>query len=239
MADLKSRLNSLIKSGELPHALAFAGGNEESRLELADWLANTLDCVVGNGSLLRVESEGQNIKLEQAKGVLDFLSLSRLAANRLVILQEAQTLNAQAGNALLKVVEEPPVHSYFIFLTPSLSLLMPTLRSRVQAFRLPYAIGTKEASDPKLASVVEAAWQGLQKRDKRAWSELVDHVKDRKTATELAQLFQRTLREAAVKNPGQPQILKWWKGAFQLELDIQANLDRVLLFENFYYQAFR
>jgi hypothetical protein len=47
-----------------------------------------------------------------------------------IILEEAQTLTIEAQNALLKVLEEPPIHAIFFLSTSSTDTLIPTILSR-------------------------------------------------------------------------------------------------------------
>ena len=77
-----------------------------------------------------VEPAGANIKIEQAKEILEFLSLKSLSGNRVIIIDQAQLLNPQAANSLLKTLEEPPEGTFFFLIAPSVSGLMPTIRSR-------------------------------------------------------------------------------------------------------------
>ncbi|XGC81685.1 DNA polymerase III subunit delta' [Bdellovibrio bacteriovorus] len=77
-----------------------------------------------------VEPEKANIKMEQAKEVLEFLSLKSLSGNRVIIIDQAQTLNPQAANSLLKTLEEPPEGTFFFLIAPSVAGLLPTIRSR-------------------------------------------------------------------------------------------------------------
>lgn len=77
-----------------------------------------------------IEPSGANIKLEQAKEVIDFLSLKSLSGNRVIIIDQAQTLNPQAANSLLKTLEEPPAGTFFFLIAPSVAGLLATIRSR-------------------------------------------------------------------------------------------------------------
>lgn len=81
-------------------------------------------------SLLVVAAEGAHIKIEQARGVIEFLSLRSLSQNRVVIIDQAQAMNAQTSNALLKILEEPPEGTFFFLIAPSTAGLLPTIRSR-------------------------------------------------------------------------------------------------------------
>ena len=57
------------------------------------------------------------------------------AKKRVVLISEAQTLNAEAGNALLKVLEEPPEHTLIILTALNTANLLPTIVSRCQEIR--------------------------------------------------------------------------------------------------------
>jgi len=54
---------------------------------------------------------------------------------RVVIVDDADTLNVEAQNALLKTLEEPPAASTFILVTSRPDMLLPTVRSRCQRLR--------------------------------------------------------------------------------------------------------
>lgn len=54
---------------------------------------------------------------------------------RIVLFWQAQLLTRQAANALLKVVEEPPEKTLFLFLATRLEALPITLRSRCEVWR--------------------------------------------------------------------------------------------------------
>lgn len=93
------------------------------------------------GSCLRVEknqSEGlrivapekNQIKIEQSRDILQFLNLQSLTPYRVIIIDGAESLNPQAANALLKVLEEPPARTVFILIAPTPRHVLATIRSR-------------------------------------------------------------------------------------------------------------
>lgn len=86
-------------------------------------------------SLLVVEPDGAQIKIEQARDVLQFISLRSLGRARVIIIDQAHQLGPQAANALLKSLEEPPTSTFFILVTSLASALLPTIRSRSQLVR--------------------------------------------------------------------------------------------------------
>ena len=56
---------------------------------------------------------------------------------RVVLVQPAETMNTQAANALLKMLEEPPASVVFLLVTHNKDRLLPTIKSRCRPFLLP------------------------------------------------------------------------------------------------------
>jgi DNA polymerase-3 subunit delta' len=77
-----------------------------------------------------ISAEGAHIKVEQSREILEFLSLRSLSTNRIIVIDQAQTLNPIAANALLKIFEEPPEGTFFFLIAPSVAGILPTIRSR-------------------------------------------------------------------------------------------------------------
>jgi DNA polymerase-3 subunit delta' len=59
------------------------------------------------------------------------------AAWRVVIVDEANELNVNAANALLKSLEEPPARTVFLLVSSAPGQLVPTIRSRCRMLTLP------------------------------------------------------------------------------------------------------
>ncbi len=83
------------------------------------------------------------IRLEQIRGIIQFLSRGPLEASRcVVVIEDAHTMAEGAANALLKTLEEPG-KATFIVIAPSVDSLLSTLVSRCQ--RIPfYRLGEEE-----------------------------------------------------------------------------------------------
>ena len=56
--------------------------------------------------------------------------------NKIVIIYQAENLNTESQNALLKTLEEPGVNNYLILTTSKSSKLLPTVTSRCQIIKL-------------------------------------------------------------------------------------------------------
>ena len=71
------------------------------------------------------------IEVDQARETVDFVQLSTFRAGfRVVRVDPADSLNLAAANALLKVLEEPPLNTVFVLVSDQPRRLLPTIRSR-------------------------------------------------------------------------------------------------------------
>ena len=78
------------------------------------------------------------IKVDAVRQVLDFVHLSaHRGGHRVVLVHPAESMNIQAANALLKVLEEPPPQVLFILVSHNKDALLPTIKSRCRPFALP------------------------------------------------------------------------------------------------------
>jgi DNA polymerase-3 subunit delta' len=79
-----------------------------------------------------------SIPVDEVRRLRSFLAL-RAAGDgwRVVIVDEANELNVNAANALLKSLEEPPVRTVFLLVSSAPGQLVPTIRSRCRMLTLP------------------------------------------------------------------------------------------------------
>jgi DNA polymerase-3 subunit delta' len=86
--------------------------------------------------LERESKEGElkratEISVEQAREAVEFIQLSTYrAGRRLVVVEPAEALNTASANALLKVLEEPPINTVFVLVSHQPRQLLPTILSR-------------------------------------------------------------------------------------------------------------
>lgn len=148
--NVKTTVENFIKSGRFPHAILIEGEVAESTCALADFLAaaavcgetpspcnNCRDChlakIKSHPDITYVQAlDGKkNLSVEQIRQVRSDAYVKPHSANRRVfVIGDANRMNEQAQNALLKVLEEPPVNVVFILVTPSKTLLLDTIISR-------------------------------------------------------------------------------------------------------------
>jgi len=71
------------------------------------------------------------IEVDQAREAVEYVQLSTYRAGfRVVLVNPADSLNLAAANALLKVLEEPPLNTVFVLVSDQPRRLLPTIRSR-------------------------------------------------------------------------------------------------------------
>lgn len=88
--------------------------------------------------LLVVSPEKGEIRVDEIRRVEDVLSLKPYEGRRkVVIIDDAHTMNQSAANAFLKTLEEPPEESLLVLVTPHPDMLPETIRSRCS--RIPFA----------------------------------------------------------------------------------------------------
>jgi len=78
--------------------------------------------------------EATQIKVDQVRSCVEFVSkTSHFDHMKVVLVEEADRMNLNAANALLKSLEEPQGRTVFILVTSHLARLLATVRSRCQS----------------------------------------------------------------------------------------------------------
>src|SRR6202048_3720761 len=113
------------------------------------------------------------ITVDETRETISFFgSTAAVDGWRVCIVDTVDELNANAANALLKVLEEPPRQSLFLLLSPAPARVLATIQSRCRKLPLrPLAIGdvTRAAAEaaqvafdyPSLAAAAKAAEGGV------------------------------------------------------------------------------
>ena len=84
-----------------------------------------------------IEGKQSNISVHEARALLDTLSLSAVEGGyRTVVMYLPEKMNAQAANALLKMVEEPPQKTLFLLITQAPEKVLVTISSRCLHIRI-------------------------------------------------------------------------------------------------------
>ena len=79
----------------------------------------------------------EKIKIEEIRKVNNFLHMtSGQKGYRIVFVDNIDLMNKNAGNALLKIIEEPPKKSLIVLTTSFPSRILPTIRSRSRIIKI-------------------------------------------------------------------------------------------------------
>ncbi len=204
---VKKILRLALQKKRIPNSLLFSGPKGVGKRSLARILAKAVNCEEGIGDscekcptciaisgqrlpdVWEIEPEGQVIKIDQMRAVRQAAYLRPMVGHkRVFIIDEAEKMNEEASNSLLKILEEPPLFSLLILLTANVHLILPTIRSRCQILQFS-PVGKEDirrvladrgcpADRAKIFSLVvngnleealEADWDEIQNRRKEAW----------------------------------------------------------------------
>jgi hypothetical protein len=99
--------------------------------------------------------------ISEVRDLRAFLSHTRHGEWGMACVPAADRLKAEAANALLKTLEEPPAHTYLLLLTET-DHLLPTIASRVR--RLPLAQDSVRINPGPEAPTARSQWQRVLSR---------------------------------------------------------------------------
>lgn len=135
------QLVSLSKERRLSHALLFTGiegiGKNKLARKFAAFLLEKHERELAFFPDFLYLEEQNTIGVEEIKKVLQFVVEKPLFGKRKVLLiNDADKMNPQAQNKLLKTLEEPPEFLTFLLVSSAPGKLLDTLRSRVVEYAL-------------------------------------------------------------------------------------------------------
>lgn len=148
-------LENALTQRRVAHAIIFSGVRGTGKTTLARIMAKALNCVERQGPepcnqcrSCREISAGTSVDLQEVdgasnRGIQEIRELKErirfqpsTSRYKIFIIDEVHMLTTEAFNALLKTLEEPPEHVYFMFATTELHKVPLTILSRCQRFEL-------------------------------------------------------------------------------------------------------
>lgn len=112
----------------------FCGSTGTGKTTLARIFANELNG--GISSPIEIDAASNNGVDNVRQLIEDAYTRSLNGTYKVIILDEAHMLTTQAWNALLKIIEEPPMYTIFIFCTTDPQKIPSTIANRVMRFNL-------------------------------------------------------------------------------------------------------
>lgn len=168
---VKKTLLSAYSSEKLSHAYLFVGPRGTGKTSTARILAKMVNCSAkqqvpcnkcdscvsitdgSNMDLIEIDAASNN-GVEDIRSLRDKVKLAPTTAGKKVyIIDEVHMLSTSAFNALLKTLEEPPIHALFILATTEAQKIPATILSRVQ--RLDFKLASLEDIEKGLRRIVE------------------------------------------------------------------------------------
>ena len=146
--------NSILRN-RVAHAILFSGVRGVGKTTIARIMAKAINCqaepaerpcdrcpschaISAGHSLDLAEIDGASNRgiqeIRELKEKIRFLPTS--GKYRIIIIDEVHMLTTEAFNALLKTLEEPPDHVYFMFATTEIHKIPVTILSRCQQYEL-------------------------------------------------------------------------------------------------------
>ena len=204
---VKKILHRILRQKKLPNSLLFAGHEGIGKKETALVVAKALNCLkkssdsceecahcraINNGNfpdVMVISPAKDFLKIDQMRFLKDTAHLKPMAGHkRVFIVVEAEKMNDEASNSLLKILEEPPLFSHIILVTPNPYRLIPTIKSRCQVFQfspipkeeiqkalVDKGIQPEKAQilslqvDGNLKLALSLDWEDVQSQRKKAW----------------------------------------------------------------------
>lgn len=148
-------LTNALSQGMISHAYLFAGPQGTGKTTIARLLAKALNCQnrkekewepcnlcqscqeINEGraiDLIEIDA-ASNRGIDEIRDLRDGIHFVPTRSKyKVFIIDESHQLTKEAANALLKTLEEPPVHAIFILATTEIHKMIPTILSRCQRF---------------------------------------------------------------------------------------------------------
>ena len=210
-AALQASLGSAFRADRISHSYLISGPAGSGKHTLAAILAAAMQCTAGErrpcGVCLQCRKVFDNVHpdvitvddpekktvpvdlIRRARS--DLYILPNEGRRKVYVIPRANDMNANAQNALLKVMEEPPSYGAFLLLSDNPEKLLPTIRSRCVSLRLS-PLAASEAIPALRAAFPDRSLEAVRTAWERAggfYGPAADALRDTQTVSPQSQRF--------------------------------------------------
>ena len=137
--------------------------NEENPYSIENYTINlnnhSYNCIKNstnpNFFLLDTILPGEDIKIEQSRNLLRFLSKTVYSKDIIILIDNIENLNINSANALLKAIEEPSSKTFFFLIQSDSYKVIDTIKSRCLTFNLHFSQNEKKNIFNKILNCYE------------------------------------------------------------------------------------
>ena len=127
-------LERQVTTNQFVNAYIFSGPSGTGKTTIARILASKIN--KGLGEPIEIDAASNN-GVDNVRQIIEQADLRALDAEyKVYLIDECHMLTNQAWNALLKLIEEPPKYTIFMFCTTELQKVPETIQNRCQQYRL-------------------------------------------------------------------------------------------------------
>ncbi len=140
--DVRAHLRRMLEADRVPNGVLLHGASGRGKRTLATAFARVLVGAAADDHpdlfMVTREENQRLIGIDRVRALKEEFSLTPVqATRRAAVVVDAERLTGEAGNALLKLLEEPPPHSHLILTARDRGAVMETLVSRCRPLRVP------------------------------------------------------------------------------------------------------
>lgn len=264
-------LQDAIEMKKISHAYIFEGEKGSGKKELADAFSRALECEQkgkdscgtchscmqakshSHPDIIWVNHEKENtISVDEVRTKVnnDIVIKPYSGPYKIYIIDEAEKLNEQAQNALLKTIEEPPEYAVIILLTTNIGIFLPTIISRCITLHLKpvdykdvekYILSHMDIDPDKVKFLVKYSMGNIGKAMRLAQSEEFEQMRedcvhllkyiDEMTEYEVIEYMKNLSKYKLEMTEFLDMMMMWYRDV--LLLKATGNVDQVIFIEEY------